>query len=34
MLLMSDLIHRVEDSYTPPPPDFQADYQSPRKFQP
>ncbi len=34
LLLMSDLMHRLEDNYTPPPPDFQAPYQSPRQFKP
>jgi hypothetical protein len=34
LLLMGDLKHRAVDNYTPPPPEFQADYQNPRKFQP
>lgn len=34
LLVMGDLKHRLVDNYTPPPPDFQADYQNPRKFLP
>jgi hypothetical protein len=34
LLLMSDLIHRFFDFYTPPTPDFQRDYQAPRLFSP
>jgi hypothetical protein len=34
LLLMSDLKHRLFDFYTPPTPDFQREYQAPRKFLP
>ena len=34
LLLMSDLKHRLFDHYTPPTPDFQGEYQSPRRFEP
>lgn len=34
LLLMSDLKHRLFDNYTPPTPDFQSEYQSPRRFDP
>lgn len=34
LLLMGDLKHRLVDNYTPPSPEFQADYQNPRKLQP
>ena len=34
LLLMSDLLHRLFDFYTPPTPDFQRDYQAPRQFLP
>jgi hypothetical protein len=34
LLLMSDLKHRLFDNYVPPPPDFQRQYQSPRRFEP
>ncbi|HMB25389.1 MAG TPA: DUF4142 domain-containing protein, partial [Anaerolineales bacterium] len=34
LLVMGDLKHRLVDNYTPPEPEFQADYQSPRKFNP
>ena len=34
ILLMSDLKHRMVDNFTPPPPEMQADYQSPRRFEP
>lgn len=34
IILMGDLKHRLVDNYTPPEPEFQADYQSPRRFQP
>ncbi len=33
LLLMSDLKHRLFDHYTPPTPDFQGEYQSPRRFE-
>lgn len=32
LLFMSDLKHRMVDNYTPPPPELQADYQSPRRI--
>jgi hypothetical protein len=34
LILMGDLKHRLVDNYTPPEPEFQADYQSPRQFEP
>ena len=34
LLLMSDLKHRLFDHYTPPTPNFQGEYQSPRRFEP
>jgi hypothetical protein len=34
LILMSDLKHRLFDNYTPPPPDFQREYQGPRQFGP
>jgi hypothetical protein len=34
LLFMGDLTHRMLDNYTPPTPDLQAEYQSPRKFKP
>jgi hypothetical protein len=34
LLVMGDLKHRLVDNYAPPPPDFQANYQNPRKFLP
>jgi predicted outer membrane protein len=34
LILMSDLKHRLFDGYTPPPPDFERDYQGPRRFLP
>ncbi|HET6596481.1 MAG TPA: hypothetical protein VFG81_12720 [Anaerolineales bacterium] len=33
LLLMSDLKHRLFDHYTPPTPDFQGEYQNPRRFE-
>jgi hypothetical protein len=34
LLLMSDLKHRLFDSYVPPTPHFQREYQGPRRFEP
>jgi len=34
LLLMSDLKHRLFDNYAPPTPDFQREYQGPRRFEP
>jgi hypothetical protein len=34
LLLLSDLKHRLFDGYTPPAPDFQRQYQNPRRFEP
>jgi hypothetical protein len=34
LLLMSDLKHRLFDNYIPPTPNFQGEYQSPRRFEP
>jgi hypothetical protein len=34
LLFMGDLKHRMVDNYTPPPPDTDAQYQSPRRFEP
>jgi len=34
LLLMSDLKHRLFDNYIPPTPDFQGEYQGPRRFEP
>ena len=34
LLLMSDLKHRLFDHYIPPTPNFQGEYQSPRRFDP
>jgi len=34
LLLMSDLKHRLFDHYIPPTPDFQGEYQGPRRIEP
>ena len=34
LILISDLKHRLFDGYTPPPPDFESEYQGPRRFFP
>lgn len=34
LLLMSDLKHRLFDNYIPPTPNFQGEYQNPRRFEP
>ncbi|HSL44638.1 MAG TPA: hypothetical protein VK897_14475 [Anaerolineales bacterium] len=34
LLLLHDLKHRLFDNYTPPTPEIQKEYQSPRRFEP
>lgn len=34
IMMMDDVHHRLVDNFTPPPPEFQDDYQSSRRFEP